>query len=304
MGRRSWNWDLDRLINPLLPPPPWSRLPGWLSHFVGYRRTKTEPTGNVVVTFWAFVGVLASLLVISAVTTRVPLFEANGVPVIVGSFGAAAVLEFCTIESPLAQPRNAILGQIISAVAAIIVAKLFQLSNHFDQVRWVGGALACASATALMNLSGTVHPPAGATALLAVVDPRIVRLGWLLLPVIMLGCGLMLVLALLVDNIDRRFPLYWWTAQSLSCAKQNENQAECRCGSSSSSSSSGSSSNGGVDDDEETTIGSPPVIAHYDAILPDSRPEIVVGRGRILVPKHVILSVEEERLLHFMSQRL
>ncbi|PHH76607.1 hypothetical protein CDD80_1393 [Ophiocordyceps camponoti-rufipedis] len=296
MGRRSWNWDLDRLINPLLPPPPWSRLPGWMTHFVGYRRTKTEPTGNVVVTFWAFVGVLASLLVISAVTTRVPLFEANGVPVIVGSFGAAAVLEFCTIESPLAQPRNAILGQIISAAAAIIVAKLFQLSHHFEQIRWVGGALACASATALMNLSGTVHPPAGATALLAVVDPRIVRLGWLLLPVIMLGCGLMLVLALLVDNIDRRFPVYWWTAQPLSRAKKDENQAECR--------SDSSSSSGGVDDDEETTIGSPPVIAHHDAILPYSRPEIVVGRGRILVPKHVILSVEEERLLHCMSQRL
>ncbi|PFH58713.1 hypothetical protein XA68_13329 [Ophiocordyceps unilateralis] len=282
LRHRTWNWDIDRLLNPLLPPPPWARLPYGLSRFLGYRRTKPPPTGNLMPTFWAFIGILVSLLLIAAVTPRVPLFRAHGVPVIVGSFGAAAVLEFCTIESPLAQPRNAIVGQMVGAVAAIIMAKLFQLSDRFDQVRWVGGALACASATALMNLTGTVHPPAGATALLAVVDPRLVALGWLLLPVVMLGCALMLAVALLVNNIERRFPLYWWTAHDLSRTSSEErNHGDCVSGSGSS----------GVDDDEETTIGSPPAITHPDAVLPGSQSEIVVRHGRIFLPKHTLSSM-------------
>lgn len=130
--------------------------------------------------------------------------------------GAAAVLEFYSIEAPLAQPRNAVLGQLIAAVSGVAVAKLFRLSPRFDDIQWVGGALACASATCLMALTNTVHPPAGATALLAVVDDSLVRLGWVLVPVMMLGCALMLGVALLVNNVAaRRFPMYWWTPEEL-----------------------------------------------------------------------------------------
>ncbi|RDA88734.1 hypothetical protein CP532_4054 [Ophiocordyceps camponoti-leonardi (nom. inval.)] len=303
-GRKTWNLDIDRHLNPLLPPPPWTRLPYPLAHFLGYRRTKPSTRGNLLTTFWSFIGILISLLLIMAVTPRVPLLRAHGTPVIVGSFGAAAVLEFCTIESPLAQPRNAIVGQLISAVAAIAMGKLFQLSDRFDDVRWVGGALACASATALMNLTGTVHPPAGATALLAIVDPRLVGLGWLLLPVVLLGCALMLGVALLVNNIERRFPLYWWTAQDLSRPSVKQDDGDGSNGSSSSSNSSSSNSDssnkGIIDDDEETTIGSPSAVAQPDGALP----EIVVRPGRILLPKHIILTPDEERILQYVSRRL
>ncbi|RDA94736.1 hypothetical protein CP533_6781 [Ophiocordyceps camponoti-saundersi (nom. inval.)] len=300
MGRKTWNLDVDRHLNPLLPPPPWTRLPYPLTHFLGYRRTTPSAKGNLLTTFWAFLGIFTSLLLISVVTPRVPLFRAHGAPMIVGSFGAAAVLEFCTIDSPLAQPRNAIVGQIIGAVVAIAIGKLFQLSDRFDEVRWVGGALACASATALMNLTGTVHPPAGATALLAVVDPRLVSLGWLLLPIVLLGCALMLAVALLINNIERRFPLYWWTAQDLSRPSAAQNYGHGgRSSSGSSSSGSSSGNSGGVDDDEETTIGCPSV-AHSDSSLS----EIVVRPGRIVLPKHVILTPDEERTLQCMSRRL
>lgn len=136
--------------------------------------------------------------------------------------GAAAVLEFYAIESPLSQPRNSILGQVLASIVGVAVAKLFALdpallpaagepeSGH--DLTWLAGALACASATAVMALTGTVHPPAGATALLAVVNPDVRVLGWLLIPVILLGCTLMLSVALLVNNLQRRFPVYWWTS--------------------------------------------------------------------------------------------
>ncbi|KAG5982712.1 hypothetical protein E4U55_001502 [Claviceps digitariae] len=210
---RTWNFNIDRYLNPFVPPPPWKYLPYPVAWFLGHRKTKPRETGNLMPIFWASIGIFAAILLIQGVSKQVPSFAAHGAPLIVGSFGAAAVLEFYTIEAPLAQPRNALVGQFISALVGVTVAKLFQLSDRFPDTQWVGGALACALATALMALTKTVHPPAGATALLAVVDTTLVRIGWFLLPVVMLGCALMLAVALLVNNIERRFPIYWWTPE-------------------------------------------------------------------------------------------
>lgn len=125
--------------------------------------------------------------------------------------GAAAVLDFYVIESPLSQPRNAIGGQLLSSIVGISIAKLFALSPHFESIRWVGASLACASATAVMALTGTVHPPAGATALMAVLDDQVQALGWFLIAPVMLGCAITMCCALVVNNLRRRFPIYWWS---------------------------------------------------------------------------------------------
>lgn len=118
----------------------------------------------------------------------------------------------------MAQPRNAVLGQLISSVVGIAIAKLFGKAAGEDpdkhhQLTWLAGSLSCACAVSLMGLTGTVHPPAGATALLAVVDTDIAGLGWFLLPVITLGCVLMQAVALLINNVQRRFPVYWWSPE-------------------------------------------------------------------------------------------
>lgn len=109
-----------------------------------------------------------------------------------------------------------VMGHLLSSVIGVSICKLFLLSNDFDSIRWVAGALACASATSAMALTKTVHPPAGATALLAVVDNGIVDLGWFFIPILLLGCAIMLACALLVNNLQRRFPVYWWTPEDLS----------------------------------------------------------------------------------------
>ncbi|KAM4054405.1 HPP family protein [Hirsutella rhossiliensis] len=281
MRHRTWNLDIDRFLNPLVPSPPWPILPYPVAHFLGHRKTKPQETGNLMPIFWAFVGILCSILVIEAVTSRVPLFEARGVPMIVGSFGAAAVLEFYAIESPLAQPRNAIAGQLIATVAGVAIAKLFQLSSSFQELRWVGGALACASATALMALTKTVHPPAGATALLAVVDVNLVAVGWLLVPVMMLGCALMLAIALVVNNLERRFPMYWWTPLDL---RQTEPAFTGE-----SDGDGGKESGRRRDADDNAGRG---------------KAEVVIRRGQVIVPEHMFLTQEEVQLLESMSFRL
>jgi CBS-domain-containing membrane protein len=66
-----------------------------------------------------------------------------------------------------------------------------------------------------MGITKTVHPPAGATALLAATDPGISRMGWFLLPFVLLCSILMLCCALVVNNIQRQFPMYWWTPVDL-----------------------------------------------------------------------------------------
>lgn len=60
-----------------------------------------------------------------------------------------------------------------------------------------------------MQITKTTHPPAGATALLAATDQDIQRLSWYLLPVILLSSSVVLVTALLINNIQRRFPTFW-----------------------------------------------------------------------------------------------
>ena len=314
LPHKTWNLDIDLYINPIIPPPPWRHLPYSVSRFFGHRRSRPAETGNLMPIFWSFIGVFSAILVLEAVIRRVPSFEARGVPIIVGSFvglptlfplqqltfqGAAAVLEFYAIESPLAQPRNAILGQFISASAGVIVARLFLLSDRFDDLQWVAGALACASATALMALTKTVHPPAGATALLAVVDEDLLNLSWYLLPVVLLSCVLMLAVALLLNNIERQFPSYWWTPVRLGRHSNLHRRV-----SSAAKGDTGKSSGGG-DDGVLQSDSSTDVEANQPGpVTYSSGGEVIVRRGEVVVPAHMLITQEEELLLESMSNRI
>lgn len=66
-----------------------------------------------------------------------------------------------------------------------------------------------------MGITNTVHPPGGATALLAAVDPTVNKLGWYFVALVILGSLLMLLCALLINNIQRQFPVFWWTPRDV-----------------------------------------------------------------------------------------
>ena len=69
--------------------------------------------------------------------------------------------------------------------------------------------LAVGLVIALMELSRTVHPPAGANPVVIMLGGKM-KLFFLLTPVL-LGVAILLVLALLVNNLSgRRWPLRWW----------------------------------------------------------------------------------------------
>jgi len=61
-----------------------------------------------------------------------------------------------------------------------------------------------------MQITKTTHPPAGATAFLAAISPEIYVMSWYYLPVVLLSSMLVLVTALMINNIQRRYPVFWF----------------------------------------------------------------------------------------------
>lgn len=167
--------------------------------------TKSLPGPGLREIAWSWLG---SFLGIAAVSSLHYTFLDNSdLVMIIGSFGASAVLIYGAIKSPLAQPRNLVGGHILSAIIGVFCYQTFH-----NQM-WLATALAVATAIAVMHLTRTLHPPGGATALIAVIgSDRIHDLGYLyvIIPVA-LGAGIMLAVALLVNNIPktRRYPEFW-----------------------------------------------------------------------------------------------
>jgi hypothetical protein len=144
--------------------------------------------------------------------------------------GAAAILEYNSIESPLAQPRNMVLGQLLSSVLGVAITKLFQLlpPARFEDLRWLAGSLSVATASFAMGVTNTIHPPAGASALLAATNAQITDMGWSFIPLVLISDLLMLGSACLLNNIQRRFPQYWWTSKNLDPDLRAKNPIECK----------------------------------------------------------------------------
>jgi CBS-domain-containing membrane protein len=127
---------------------------------------------------------------------------------LIGSMAASAVLLFGTPKSPLAQPRNVLGGHMLSACVGVSAHLLFPTTL------WLAGAVAVAGAISLMHATKTLHPPGGATALIAITGgPKILALGYgyVLLPA---GAGalVLLAVALVVNNLlpGRKYPEFWW----------------------------------------------------------------------------------------------
>ncbi|KAI1434881.1 HPP family-domain-containing protein [Xylaria sp. CBS 124048] len=288
------DFDIDHHLNRLIPSPPWPALPYPVSYFFGYRRPPYKiKHGNVLLVGRAMLGVFTSLLLIQVVSHQIPWVALHG-PRIVASFGAAAVLEFYAYYSPFAQPRNVIVSQIFATVIGVSFCKLFQLRSDADWVRWLGGALACATTTALMGLTKTVHPPAGATALLAVIDDTAVGLGWKLIPLVLLGCAIMLFVALIVNNVFSRFPLYWWTAGETGDKRAGQLPA--------SEPARDPASDPPEVLEAPTTNGT--LLPDDDMAVKTQEPKIIILRREIFIPMHVSLSFEERLMLQKLATRL
>lgn len=141
------------------------------------------------------------------------------------------MLLYGEIEVPFAQPRAVVIGHTISAVIGVGITKLFlHLSPaSFEDNVWLAGALVCATASTIMAITKTIHPPAGGTAIIAATQADIRAMGWYYVPVILLSAVLMIAVGLITNNIQRRYPMYWWTSLPLDPARREEQEDFQNC---------------------------------------------------------------------------
>lgn len=143
---------------------------------------------------------------------------------------------YCTVESPLSQPRNILGGHIISCIIGVAITRLFVLDPTYEESLsnerfhpgvFVNGALSMSMAILVMFITGTLHPPGGATALIAAIEPSVIRLSWRYIPVIIVSAIIMFCWALIINNLGRRrYPLYWWSQESKFVVDQAPGQRE------------------------------------------------------------------------------
>lgn len=128
-----------------------------------------------------------------------------------------------------------------------------------------------------MALTNTVHPPAGATAVLAVT--QVPDMGWWLIPVMLLGLVLMQATAMLLNNIQRRYPVYWWTVHDLSKRKP-EDEEEAK---------------------EKGEEAEPPT---SEESFSDQPTQVIVRKGEVTIPDNLWVSAEEREMLETISERI
>ncbi len=167
---------------------------------------QSPPRVSLTEVFWSWLGSFLGIAAVALLHYR--LLDANGLLMLIGSFGASAVLIYGAVRSPLAQPRNLLGGHILSAFIGV-TATLW-----LGEQPWLASAMAVSVSIAAMHLTKTLHPPGGATALIAVIGGESIHsLGYyyVLMPVA-LGAGVMLLVALVVNNIPktRRYPEFWF----------------------------------------------------------------------------------------------
>lgn len=113
-------------------------------------------------------------------------------------------------DSPLSQPKNLVGGHAISAFIGVTCVKVFTV-----KVIWLTAALAVSLSIVAMQLTATLHPPGGATAIIAVLGgPVLHEIGYMFIVNTVLGAVIMLVVAITINNLanyqSMHYPRYWF----------------------------------------------------------------------------------------------
>ena len=109
-------------------------------------------------------------------------------------FGASMVLVMAVHESPLAHPKNILFGHVLSALAGVFVFSL--LGSSFISL-----GLAVGLAIFLMMSTKTVHPPAGANPIIAILGAK--GISFILMPVAV-GASFIVLFAIIYNKVLKR----------------------------------------------------------------------------------------------------
>ncbi|WP_139957862.1 HPP family protein [Flavicella sediminum] len=169
-----------------------------VSKYIMYKETLVDYREK----FWSFLGAFVGIGLIAFFQSKTMPKEEN--IFLIGSFGASCVLIYGAIQSPLAQPRNLIGGHVISALVGVTVYKLF------PDIIWITAPLAVSLSIVCMQFTKTMHPPGGATALIATIGTvKIKALGYAyVFSPVLSGVLILFIVALIFNNLTpkRSYP--------------------------------------------------------------------------------------------------
>ena len=144
----------------------------------------------------SFVGAFLAINILAVVCIN------NDQSLLIAPFGASTVLIFGAEESPLAQPRNLIMGNLLGAISAVFSFGFFG-NNSFSC------GIAVAIAIAFGQLFRCLHPPAGAVALLGVISNA--NLNFIFSPVL-IGSLILVMWGIIFNRISNKkstYPVHW-----------------------------------------------------------------------------------------------
>lgn len=169
-----------------------------ISRYIVYRETLVDYKEH----FWSFIGAFVGIGLIAFLQSFYLTKEEN--IFLIGSFGATCVLIYGAIQSPLAQPRNLIGGHLVSALIGVTIYKIL------PDIIWLTAPMAVALSIVVMQITKTLHPPGGATALIAVIgSEKIKALGyWYVFTPVLTGVLILFIVALIFNNMtqNRKYP--------------------------------------------------------------------------------------------------
>jgi len=175
-----------------------------VAKYVMYKQTLVSPSDHV----WTFIGGFVGIALIGLIQTYLNDIPSSDNLFLIGSFGASAVLIYGVTNSPLAQPRNLIGGHVVSAIVGVTICKVCSFLP--SDLIWLSAALAVSLAIVAMQMTKTLHPPGGATALIANIgSEKIKTLGYMyVLTPVLTGVLIMFAVAMIVNNIPegRSYP--------------------------------------------------------------------------------------------------
>lgn len=169
---------------------------------------KCAPRHSLSWIIWSWIGAFLGILLVAMTNKLTPLSAIDNI-FLIGSFGASAVLIYGTPHVPYAQPRNLVGGHFISALTGVAI------SQYLDIPLELQSALAVSTSIVFMHITRTIHPPGGASALIAIIgSERIQELGFMYaVQPVLSGALIMLIVALIVNNLrhdeKRHYPKCW-----------------------------------------------------------------------------------------------
>jgi len=161
---------------------------------------------------WSWLGAFVGIYALAKAGEALAAYDHADAVFLIGSFGASAVLAYGAPLAEFSQPRNLVLGHVVSAIVGVAAYRL--LPNPSDLALACAVAVACSVAG--MHLTRSLHPPGGATALIAVIGgEKIHAMGFAyVLSPVLIGAIVLLLVAIFTNNLSRNpkrhYPLYWF----------------------------------------------------------------------------------------------